>query len=185
MPYIARDNFLATLDVSHNGVGPAAAAAIRTAAAYRHERGIGTRLELKADGIPGDRPLAARGSRRRADQARRERRANVAAVDGFRSAAARGKLDPKAAAALVVCGGKQAVYDALEMTLTRSAEALLGQRSRGARAGWSKTPGSADREGERDAVPPAARQAQLRVDEEAADVGAPVTVSTNTPALDP
>ena len=58
-PYIARDNFLAILDVSHNGVGPAAAAAIRTAAAYRHERGIGTRLELKADGIPGDRPLAA------------------------------------------------------------------------------------------------------------------------------
>ena len=66
---------------------------------------------------------------------------NVAAVDGFRSAAARGKLDPKAAAALVkACGGKQAVYDALEMTLTRSAEALLGQRSKSARAEWSKTP---------------------------------------------
>ena len=144
-PYIARDNFLATLDVSHNGVGPAAAAAIRTAAAYRHERGIGTRLELKADGIPGDRPLAAQRkpppspTKLAANVA-----ANVAAVDGFRSAAARGKLDPKAAAALVkACGGKQAVYDALEMTLTRSAEALLGQRSKSVRAEWSKTPGSA------------------------------------------
>ena len=52
-----------------------------------------------------------------------------------------GELDPKAAAALVkACGGKQAVYDALEMTLTRSAEALLGQRSKSARAEWSKTP---------------------------------------------
>ena len=38
-------------------------------------------------------------------------------------------------------------------------------------------------EGERDAVPPAARQAQLRVDEAAADVGAPVTACVMPPCV--
>ena len=175
-PYIARDNFLATLDVSHNGVGPAAAAAIRSAAAYRHERGIGTRLELKADGIPGDRPLAARRSRRRADQARGERR-------GERRRPRRLPLGGGARQARPEGGGGTGPSVRRQAGGVRCARDDPHPERRGPprpaqqeREGRMEQDAGEHREGERDAVPPAARQAQLRVDEAAADVGAPVTV---------
>ena len=184
-PYIARDNFLATLDVSHNGVGPAAAAAIRTAAAYRHERGIGTRLELKADGIPGDRPLAAqREAAAEPDQARRERR-------GERRGRRRLPLGGGARQARPEGGGGVGQSVRRQAGGVRCARDDPHPERRGPprpaqqerEGGMEQDAGDerADREGERDAVPPAARQAQLRVDEEAADVGAPVTVCARQP----